>query len=48
MNRYVVIEDFNGYISLVTDLYRGVIVFDTLEKAEEEVKQCQNGKVVKL
>lgn len=46
--RYVVIEDFNGYISLVTDPEGDVLVFNTPDKAQEEAKKCQNGKVVKL
>lgn len=47
--RFVVIEDFNGYISLVADPDSGdTLVFDTSDEAEEEAKECQNGKVVKL
>lgn len=47
--RFVVIEDFNGNISLVTDYDSGdTLVFYTYEEAEAEAKECQNGKVVKL
>lgn len=47
--RFVVIEDFNGYISLVADPDSGdTLVFNTSDEAEEEAKECQNGKVVKL
>lgn len=47
--RFVVIEDFNGCISLVTDPDSGdTLVFDTSDEAEEGAKKCQNGKVVKL
>ena len=47
--RFVVIEDFNGYISLVADPDSGdTLVFNTSDEAEEEAKNCQNGKVVKL
>lgn len=47
--RFVVIEDFNGMISLVSDPETGdTLVFDTYEEAEVEAKKCQNGKVVKL
>lgn len=42
--RVVVIEDFNGYISFVTDPDTGdVKVFDNIEEARAEVKKCQNG-----
>lgn len=47
--RFVIIEDFNGTVSLVTDPDLGdVLVFETSYEAEEEAKNCQNGKVVKL
>lgn len=47
--RYVVIEDFNGNISLVVDEDTGSTkVFDTYEEALIESKECQNGIVVKL
>lgn len=47
--RYVVIEDFNGSVSLATDPDSGdVLIFETSDKALEEAKKCQNGKVVKL
>lgn len=49
MERFVVIEDFNGYISLVADPDSGdALVFNTSDEAEEEAKKCQNGKVIKL
>lgn len=47
--RYVIIEDFNGCISLVTDPDSGdTLVFETYDEAAEEAKKCQKGKVVKL
>ena len=47
--RFVVIEDFNGMISLVSDPETGETrVFDTSDEAFEEAKDCQNGKVVRL
>ena len=47
--RFVIIEDFNGIISLVSDPETGeTLVFKTLDKASEEAKNWQNGKVVKL
>lgn len=47
--RFIVIEDFNGTIELVTDPDAGeVMVFETYEEAEKEAKECQNGKIVKL
>ena len=47
--RFVVIEDFNEYISLVADPDSGdTLIFNTSDEAEEEAKKCQNGKVVKL
>lgn len=47
--RFVVIEDFNGMISLVSDPETGdTLVFDTYEEAEVEAEDCQNGKIVKL
>lgn len=47
--RLVVIEDFNGSISLVTDPDTGeVIVFDDPEAAYAEAGECQNGIVVCL
>lgn len=47
--RYAVIEDFNGYTSLITDPESGdTLVFETFGEAIEEAEKCQNGKVVKL
>ena len=47
--RFVVIEDFNGYISLVANPDTGdTLVFDTYKEAEAEAKECQNGHIVKL
>ena len=46
--RYIVIEDFNDSISLVTDPEGEVLVFSTPDEAEKEAKECQNGKVVRL
>ena len=48
MNRYVIIEDFNGYISLCTNEEGEVMVFPSLEEAEKEANECQNGKIIKL
>ena len=49
MERYVVIEDFNGNINLVVDEDTGLTkVFDTYEEALSESKDCQSGIVVKL
>ena len=46
--RFVVME-VQGYISLVADPDSGdTLVFNTSDEAEEEAKNCQNGKVVKL
>lgn len=46
---FVVIEDFNGMISLVSDPETGETrVFDTSDEAFEEAKDCQNGKVIRL
>lgn len=46
--RYVIIDDFNGYINLVLDKNGNTKVFDTLQEAQDEAKKCQNGMVVKL
>ena len=49
MERYVVIEDFNGNINLVVDEDTGLTkVFDTYEEALSESKDYQSGFVVKL
>lgn len=48
MNRFVIIEDFNGCISLCTNEGGEVIVFHSLEEVEKEAKECQNGQVIKL
>lgn len=46
--RYVVIEDFNGTISLVTDEDGNVKVFDNRIDAYKEKDKCQHGVVVYL
>ncbi len=47
--RFVVIEDFNDIVSLVTNPDSGnILIFETSNEAEEEARKCQNGKVVKL
>lgn len=47
--RFVIIEDFNGCIHLVTDPETGAtIVYDNPNEAFEEAKKYQNGKVVGL
>lgn len=49
MNRYVVIEDFNGLINLVVDPEDGMTkVFYTKEEAQREAAECQNGLVINL
>lgn len=49
MNRYVVIDDFNGLINLVVDPEDGMTkVFDTKEEAQAEADECQDGIVVPL
>lgn len=47
--RFVVIEDFNDYIYLITDTESGnTKIFSTYQEAEKEAIKCQNGKVIKL
>lgn len=47
--RFVVIEDFNDNVNLVTDPETGnTCIFETLDKALEEADKCQNGKVARL
>lgn len=46
--RYIVIEDFNDMISIVTDEDGEVEIFYSYEDALEIADECQNGKVVKL
>lgn len=48
MSRYVVIEDFNGTINLVTDEDGNVKVFDNRTDAYEEKDKCQHDVVVYL
>ena len=48
MSRYIVIEDFNGTISLVTDEDGNVKVFDNRTDACEKKNKCQHGVVVYL
>lgn len=49
MERYVVIEDFNGNINLAVDEDTGLTkVSDTYEEALGESKDYQSGIVVKL
>lgn len=43
--RFIVIDNFNGNINIVTNSDGEVMVFDDYEKALEEARQCQNGKV---
>lgn len=47
-NKYVVIEDFNGVISLRANENGETIVFNNIEDAQKEADACQNGTVVKL
>ena len=46
--RFIVIEDFNDMISIVTDEDGEVEIFYSYEDALEIANECQNGKVVKL
>lgn len=46
--RFIVIEDFNDMISIVTDEDGEVEIFYSYEDALETADECQNGKVVKL
>lgn len=49
LGRFIVIEDFNGSITIVTNPESGdTLVFDTYNEALAESKKCQNGKIVKL
>ena len=47
-NKYVVIEDINGVISLRANENGETLVFNSIEDAQKEVNICQNGTVVKL
>lgn len=47
-DRYIVIEDFCGEISLVTDIDGNVEVFSNPNDAARAARLCQNGKVMKL
>ena len=46
--RFIVIEDFNDMVSIVTDEDGEVEIFYSYEDAQETADDCQNGKVVKL
>lgn len=46
--RFIVIEDFNDMISIVTNEYGEVEIFNSYEDAQKTVDDCQNGKIVKL
>lgn len=46
--RFIVIEDFNDTINIVTDYSGEVKVFYSYEDAKKEADDCQNGKIVKL
>lgn len=46
--RFIVIEDFNDMISIVTNEYGEVEIFHSYEDAQKTADDCQNGKVVKL
>lgn len=46
--QYVIIENFNGNINLVTNEEGQTTVFDTLGTANEAAEDCQNGIVVPL
>ena len=47
--RYIVIEDFNDNIAIVSDPETGEVkVFDTEVEAQEEADKCQHGVIVNL
>lgn len=47
--RYVVIDDFNGFVNLVVNPEDGMTkVFDTFEEAQREAAECQKGLVINL
>lgn len=46
--KYIVVEDFNGAISLVYDSTGEVKVFDSLKEAKREASLLQNGLVFPL
>lgn len=48
MERFVIIEDFNGTIALVTDEEGNTKVFGSFSEAVTEADECQNGVVVPL
>jgi hypothetical protein len=47
---YIVIETFGGpeYAIIATDEDGNNLVFEELEKAEEEAENCQDGLIVKF
>lgn len=46
--KYIVVENFNGAVSLVYDSTGEVKVFDSLKEAKEEASLLQNGFVFPL
>lgn len=46
--RFVVVDDFNGTVNLVTDQEGNVQEFSTLASARAEADECQNGITVQL
>lgn len=48
MERFVIIEDFNGTIALVTDENGNPKLFGSFSEAVTEAGDCQNGVIVPL
>lgn len=48
MSKYIVLENFNDMISIVTDKEGNNKEFDTYEEARKEADECHNGHVVKV
>lgn len=46
--RFVIIDDFNESINLVTNWEGTVKVFNSLEDAQTEADDCQNGIIIDL
>ena len=46
--RFIVIEDFNDMVSIVTDENGEVEIFHSYKDAQKTADDCQNGKIVKL
>lgn len=46
--RYIIISDFNDTINICTNEEGETLIFETLEEAQVEANDCQNGIVVPL